>query len=219
MIVIKLSGKLFENITLIYEYINIIKKYVDKGAIVVGGGETARRYIDYAKRLGANNYFLDVIGIEASRLNAWVVVAGLGEDAYPKPAETLAEALAASASRKYVVLGGLQPGQSTSTVAALVAEALNARVLINCAGIDAVYEEDPRSNPSAKKYDEVKAADLLAILRSRALPGTYELADIWSLEILRRSKIPMYIVDGRNPKLLEGVLLGRAKPGTVVVPE
>lgn len=219
MLVLKISGKIFDEENLIKEYINIIKKHIDKGVIVTGGGETARRYIERARGLGASNYFLDLIGIEVSRLNALVLIAGLGDEAYPKPAESLAELKSALSMSRYVVLGGLQPGQSTATVASLAAEAAGARALINCSAVDAIYEDDPRRNPTAKKYDEIKASELIAMLKSRALPGTYELADVWSLEILRRSGIPMYVVDGRRPELLADVLTGRGRPGTIVLPE
>ncbi|MDT7869683.1 MAG: UMP kinase [Thermoproteus sp.] len=219
MIAVKLSGRIFDDRSLVREYVSIIKSVEEKVVVIAGGGTTARSYIEAARELGAGNYLLDVIGIEASRLNAWLIIAGLGEDVYPKPAESLGELLTALGHKRRVVMGGLQPGQSTATVAALAAEAVGARALINCANIDGIYDDDPRRNPNAKRIPTIRASELAAILRSSALPGTYELADIWSLEILRRSKIPMYIIDGRRPGLLLDVLRGGVAPGSLVLPE
>ncbi len=219
MIAIKLTGRIFDDRALVKEYAAILRSLDERAVIITGGGSTARTYIEVARELGAGNYTLDLIGIEASRLNAWLMIAGLGDEAYPKPAESLAELLAALSYKRKVVMGGLQPGQSTATVAALAAEAVGARALINCANIDGIYDDDPRRNPNARRIPVVKASELAAILRSNALPGTYELADLWSLEILKRSKIPMYVVDGRRPGLLLEILRGGSNPGSLVLPE
>ncbi|MGC8972815.1 MAG: UMP kinase [Thermoproteus sp.] len=219
MIAVKLSGRIFDDRSLVKEYASILKSVEEKAVIITGGGTIARSYIEAARELGAGNYVLDVIGIEASRLNAWLMIAGLGEDAYPKPAESLGELLTALGYKKKVIMGGLQPGQSTATVAALAAEAVGARALINCANVDGIYDDDPRRNPNARKIQVIKASELAALLKSSALPGTYELADLWSLEILRRSRIPMYIIDGRRPALLLEVLRNGANPGSLVLPE
>ncbi|MEL9990967.1 MAG: UMP kinase [Thermoproteus sp.] len=219
MIAIKLSGRIFDDKVLVKEYISTIKGLDEKTAIITGGGTTARNYIDLARELGASNYFLDLIGIEASRINAWLLIAGLGDEAYPKPAESLGEVVSALSYKKRVVLGGLQPGQSTATVAALVAEAIGARMLVNCANIDGIYDDDPKRNPNAKRIPRVKASELISLLKSSALPGTYELADLWSLEILKRSKIPMYVIDGKKPELLKALLEGGTVPGSLVLPE
>lgn len=219
MIAVKLSGRIFDDPALVREYATILSSIEEGLAIITGGGSTARRYIEAARSMGANNYFLDMIGIEASRLNAWLLVAALGPDVYPRPATSLEEVVTALGYKRKVVVGGLQPGQSTATVAALVAEAVGARMLINCANIDGVYDDDPSKNPNARKIPIVKASQLAAMLRSNALPGTYELADVWSLEVLRRSKIPMYIVDGRTPNHLLKVLREGANPGSLVLPE
>jgi uridylate kinase len=104
-----------------------------------------------------------------------------------------------------VVSGGFQPGQSTATVAALVAEAVGASALLNAANIDAVYSDDPRKNPDAKRIPELTYDEFEKILRSSSLPGGYELMDVWSLSILRRNCVTTYVFDGRRPELLEAI--------------
>ena len=60
--------------------------------IVVGGGKLARKYIDYARELGADESFLDEIGIASTRLNARLLIAALKGHAYPKVAHDIDEA-------------------------------------------------------------------------------------------------------------------------------
>ncbi len=60
--------------------------------IVVGGGGEARRYIAVSRTLGIDEGTSDEIGILITRLNANLLVAALGEKAYPKVAESHAEA-------------------------------------------------------------------------------------------------------------------------------
>jgi uridylate kinase len=114
-----------------------------------------------------------------------------------------------------VVTGGFQPGQSTATVAALVAEAVGSPVLLNAANIDAVYSDDPKKNPNAKRLPELTYDEFEKILRSSSLPGGYELMDLWSLSILRRSCITTYVFDGRRPELLEAIAKGE-NPGSKI---
>ena len=214
-VVLKLSGRVFEDEGLVYAYAKIVKNYGGKIAVVAGGGEVARRYIAVARGGGASNTFQDLLGIYASRLNALLFLSLLGEEAYPKVPVNLEEFLDAWRRYKYVVAGGFQPGQSTATVAALVAEAAGASILLNAANIDAVYDDDPRRNPNARRLSELTYDELENIVKSSALPGGYELLDMWSISILKRNCITTYILDGRKTDHLGAVLRGE-NPGSKV---
>lgn len=66
----------------IMEYANIFKKIKDEGhevAIVVGGGKTAREYIEIGRELGASESFCDELGIMATRMNAMILITALGD--------------------------------------------------------------------------------------------------------------------------------------------
>ena len=218
---LKLSGKVFDDEKLVNSYVALIRDLALSGyrlAVVAGGGSLARRYIALAEALGASRFDADRLGILVSRLNAALLASSLGGLAYPDVPGTVDELVRAwSSGVRVVVVGGFQPGQSTATVAALVAEAIRADVLVNAGWVDAVYDDDPRTNPSARRITEIAASELEALLKSRALPGTYELFDPWSLAILRRSNIPMYVVDARDPNNVTRVLMGE-NPGTLVKP-
>ena len=57
----------------------MISKSKNKFIIIVGGGKTARKYLDAAKKLGLKkNKDLDWIGIKVTRLNAQLIKEVLG---------------------------------------------------------------------------------------------------------------------------------------------
>ncbi len=211
-LVIKLSGRIFDDEELVLRYAQIIKARKDKVGVVTGGGEVARRYISVARRGGASNTFQDLLGIYASRLNALLLISLL-DNAYPRVPTNIEEFLEAWRIHQVVVSGGFQPGQSTATVAALVAEAVGASALLNAANIDAVYSDDPRKNPDAERIPELTYDEFEKILRSSSLPGGYELMDVWSLSILKRSCITTYVFDGRRPEHIEAIARGE-NPGS-----
>jgi len=211
-LVIKLSGRIFEDEELVLRYAQIIKARRDKVGVVTGGGEVARRYISVARRGGASNTFQDLLGIYASRLNALLLISLL-DNAYPRVPTNIEEFLEAWRIHQVVVSGGFQPGQSTATVAALVAEAVGASALLNAANIDAVYSDDPRKNPDAERIPELTYDEFEKILRSSSLPGGYELMDVWSLSILKRSCVTTYVFDGRRPEHIEAIARGE-NPGS-----
>ncbi|PMP95542.1 MAG: UMP kinase, partial [Nitrososphaera sp.] len=182
-------------------------------AAVAGGGSVARLYIRAARELGASEAALDQLGILITRANAELLIAALGGVAYPSVPQTLEELLAASASnRSIIVMGGLQPGQSTNAVAALAAE--RAALLVNATDVDGVYTDDPRKNPSARRLEAVGVEELTQLLSgSEHKAGTYELLDHVSLRILERSRIPTVVTS------YEGVLaaIRGEKVGTRII--
>ena len=59
-----------------------------------------------------------------------------------------------------VVMGGLKPGITTDAVAALVAERLNADLLVKGTDQEGVYDKDPRKHTDAVKLDHLTFEDL-----------------------------------------------------------
>ncbi len=68
--------------------------------VVVGGGKTAREYIDIARGLGVSEAMCDDIGIEVTRLNAKLLIAALKNDAYPEVPQNFRQALQFASSIK-----------------------------------------------------------------------------------------------------------------------
>ncbi|ABN69882.1 uridylate kinase, putative [Staphylothermus marinus F1] len=220
-LVIKITGKLFDtNASLIKKYVEIFKdlsgKY--KLAIITGGGGLARKYIGYAREIGvSSNYWLDMIGIRSAQLNAYLLISSLYPKAYPEPVNNLEELLRIMNNYEIAVLGGLIPGQSTSSVALEVAEALGVSKVIDYSAIDKVYDKDPLKYPDAKPYDKISIAKLREILRQKQLPGEYALIDLRALDIAERSKITIIITHYKKPNTIYDILRGE-NPGTIIYP-
>jgi uridylate kinase len=201
-------------------YANVIREFSKRNRLVVvtGGGSNARKYIATARELGASEFVCDQIGIHVSRLNARLLAAALGESAFPKVPESSDDLMESAGSELIIVMGGLQPGQSTNAVTALAAEAIHADLVVNATKVDGAYTADPRKDPKARKLDQVTPDELMQILSTEGFKaGEYDLMDPLALRIIKRSKIPAIIVDGRDPSNIEKALNGK-RVGTKIVP-
>jgi uridylate kinase len=214
--VIKLGGSFLlaggaPNASLLTGMATTVKSLADKGhrlVIVVGGGVVARQYVEAAAAVGANNGVKDHLGILVSRLNARLFIEALNDEktVYSEPCETLQQVRASLQLKPIVVLGGLQPGQSTTGVAALCAEYCKAERVIFCTDVDGVYDSDPKKNPAAKRLAEASYEDLRRLTSgSNALPGEYRLMDGMCLTILERSSIAAQIILGTSEAIISAV--------------
>ena len=194
----------------IKEYVPVLKKIAKQHRlfVVVGGGGEARRYIGIMRDLGIDEGTSDEIGILITRLNATMLIAALGEDAYPKVAESHAEAKKFAESGKIVVMGGITPGQTTDAVAAVLAERVGAAVFINATSVDGIYSADPRKDKKATRFDSMTPKKLLEIVGGTALgAGSNNVLDIVAARVVERSNIPLVVLDGRDPKNLPNAIL------------
>ncbi len=196
------------------EELRKLKKRFKHLVVVVGGGPIARSYINAARVLKANRSLQDILGLEAAKLNARLLIAGLGGEAYPRPPDTLEEALEQTTTGRIVVAGGFQPGQSTAMVAALLAEAINASKLLVASTVDGVYDRDPRRYPNAKLLRRLKYYELRRVLQQSVEPGHYELLDYQAISILERSCIKCVVFNGLEPRRLLEALEERT--GTII---
>ena len=119
---------------------------------------------------------------------------------------------------KVVVLGGLQPGQSTNAVAATVADMVGADLLINATNVDGVYDKDPKTHPDARLLKTVTIEELERILAEQtSKPGRYELLDKVALNIIRRSKIKTVFINAFKIDQVKAALSKREDVGTQIV--
>lgn len=185
--------------------------------IVIGGGKPAREYIALARSLGANEAQCDDIGIDVTRLNAKLLKIALGDSAYPEIAKNFQEALKFSESKKIVIMGGTEPAHSTDAVGAILAEFVDADILINLTSVDGFYDKDPKKYKDAKFYSKVTISKMLEVLDNKSMAGTYEFFDRTALDVVSRSKIKLKIANGKDPQNLLRVLKGEV--GTTVIPK
>ncbi|GFO96353.1 uridylate kinase [groundwater metagenome] len=184
--------------------------------IVTGGGKAARDYIGAARELGADEATCDFIGIEVTRLNARLLIAALGDDAYYEPPMNYKEAKNASLSGKIVVMGGVTPGQTTDAVSAVLAEYTGADLLINATAIDGVYTSDPKKNRDAKKFDSMTPQQLIeVVMKTEMVAGANSPVDLLAAKIIERSNIKTIVLNGEDPGNIVDAVSGKHK-GTVI---
>jgi uridylate kinase len=207
-VVIKLSGSIFSLPDVSKQdnndYYNTFKQYSDaltnltnyvQPIVITGGGSIARLYINFARKLGLDEASLDLLGIAISRTNAKLLIASLGNYAYPDVPQSLDEVGRFVESNKIIVSGGLHPGQSTNATSALIAEKTGASEFINATDVNGIYDSDPRKNNNAQLFDKIQVNKLLnMLLNESSMAGEYDLLDIVALKVIERSKIKTKVI-------------------------
>ena len=199
-------------------YAHVIGEISKKNSvlIVTGGGKAARDYIAVARELGADEATCDLIGIELTRLNARLLIAALGENAYYEPPLNYKEAKNASLSNKIVVMGGVTPGQTTDAVSAVLAEYTGADLLINATSIDGVYSSDPKKNRDARKFEAMTPAQLIEIvIKTEMIAGANAPIDLLAAKVIERSNIKTIVLNGEDPRNIIEAVNGKHS-GTVI---
>src|SRR5881628_2168838 len=221
--VVKLGGALFPrepNVSALKDMGKALGVFVEDGnqlVVVAGGGENARMYIATARKLGGDESTCDLLGIQITRANAELLRLALGSIASSKIPTTLSDLPHFVGSGKAVVMGGLQPGQSTNAVAALAAEITRAEILVNGTDVDGVYSEDPKKNSKAKLMRSVDAEKLLSwAMGGEVFAGLYELLDPLAIKNMQRAKMPTRFVSLADPGNILAALHGK-DTGTKVV--
>ncbi|GAC1443628.1 MAG: UMP kinase [Mycobacteriales bacterium] len=185
-------------------------------AIVVGGGnffrgaEIAQRGMDRARAdymgmLGtvmnclALQDLLEQSGVE-TRVQTAIAMGQVAEPYIPRKAIRHLE-------KGRVVIFGAGAGMpffSTDTVAAQRALEIGCKVLLMAKGIDGVYDDDPRANPDAVKFDAVSYAEVLA----RAL----RVADAAAFSLCMDNNLPIVVFnlleDGNIARAVRGEKIG-----------
>ena len=214
--VVKLGGALFHrepNVVALKEMGTVLEGFVAEGnqlVLIAGGGENARTYISAARKLGADESTCDLLGIQITRANAELLRLALGSIASSKIPTILSDLPHCVGSGKAVVMGGLQPGQSTNAVAALAAEITRAEILVNGTDVDGVYTEDPKKNPKAKLIRSVHVDKLLNwAMSGEVFAGRYELLDPLAIKIMQRARIATRFVSLRDSGNILDALQGK----------
>jgi len=211
-----------DKVEVLSEVAQYVAEFRDSGgriAVVTGGGETARRYIRMGSSIGLSKSWQDVLGINSARLNALLMAALLDDSSYLPIPRSIDDFLQGWATGKVVVMGGLQPGQSTNAVAAAIAELVNADILINATVVDGVYDKDPEKYSDAKLMKKVSISQLKKYLKQSYLPGKYELLDPIALNIVERSCLKVIFLNALKPHLIQEALKGNYGVGTLLTHE
>lgn len=223
-IVIKLTGHLLDpsgDYNELISLINFIKKdHLDNKRIyylVVGGGQYARTLIENLRKHGVNEYLLDKIGIETSRIHALFISYLLRPHVHEHIPRSIEEAVLLDMSKETnLVMGGLYPGFSTNAVSAMLVKAVNADVLLTMSRGGGLFDKNPEKYPDAKLIKEADISlvnEILGVYNERA--GHYPLLDKTSIKVIAENKINTYII----PPTLQALkkILNNKNPGTHIV--
>ncbi|HIF73391.1 MAG TPA: UMP kinase [Dehalococcoidia bacterium] len=193
-----------------------IKSIVDLGVevgVVVGGGNIWRG-ADYEQR-GMDRSTADFAGMLATIMNALalqdalesaqVTVRTQSAIAMPSVAEPYIRRRAIrhlEKGRVVIFAGGTgNPYMTTDTAAALRALEIGASALIMAKnGVDGLYDSDPMTNESAKKYDHLSHHEALS-QRLQALDST-------ALSLCMDNSLPIVVFDIFKPGNLKAILSG-----------
>ena len=183
---------------------------------VVGGGSPERIYQEAYRNLSKNpdNDEADWIGIMATRLNAQLIKAIMGEwcvqDVVYDP--TKVEPLIG----RVLVASGWKPGFSSDYDAVILAERFQSDSVINLSNIEKVYTDDPKKNPNAKAIDSISWADFTAMIGDEWTPGKNVPFDPVASRHAAKIGLKVICAAGRNIANLKNILEGKDFTGTTV---
>jgi uridylate kinase len=109
-----------------------------------------------------------------------------------------------------VVIFGAGTGNpyfSTDTAAALRATEIEANVVIKATKVDGVYESDPKKNPDAKKFEQLKYIEVLNL--------RLEVMDSTAISLCMENHLPILVLNLWDPTALSRALNGE-RVGTLV---
>jgi len=203
-IVISLGGSVLNeelnNITFLKGFIKLIKGYLNhKFVIFCGGGDIARKYIKYGRKLSLNSKSLDWIGIYATRLNA-IMLKNLFLD-YSNKEILINPTKSVKFDKNIVLAAGWKPGWSTDYDAVLVAKKIKADKLINITNISHVFDKDPKKFKNAKKIKKIRWKKFRQIVGSEWTPGLNMPFDPIASKEAEKSKIKVMIINNDLSKL------------------
>jgi uridylate kinase len=196
----------------------VISDFIKKGnrlIIVCGGGKTARKYCEAAKKIGkVSDEELDWIGIKATILNAELVKFMFGKSAYERVVNEPNKKIVTD--KKITIASGWKPGWSTDYDAVLLAKQFGAKKIINLSNIEYVYDKDPNRFSSAKKIENISWNDFRKIVGTRWKPGSNLPFDPIAAKLAKQLKLKVIIAKGTDIANLKKILNNKKFRGTVI---
>jgi len=221
-IVLRIGGSVVAsplNPALISGYVDLLKDLKKQGhdvAVVIGGGALAREFIEGAKDIGLDEEAQDEIAISVSRIFAQLLLKKLGKLGCETIPLTIKDAVRCLREGKIAVMGGLRPGMTTDTVAALIVEQTNASLLIKATDQEGIYNKDPRNYEDAVKLDHLSFRDLSSVFaENKHKAGIHQIIDPEAVKILKNTQVRVVVVNGFKPENVLAVVHGN-RIGTMI---
>lgn len=218
-IILKISGEALkdnknnvanENLNIILETINLLKKYNHQVAIVIGGGNFFR---------GRENTHMDVItrdtiGMIGTIMNALYIKDYLEKNMLKTSISTpfsfpelIGELSKEEIKHKFdngevIIFGGGvgKSGYSTDSGVILASDMVDADFIIKMTNVDGVYDSDPRINPNAKKIDKLTYKEILN--------NKYNVMDLYAIKEAMNRNIKILVLNFKDYKKVENYFNG-----------
>lgn len=187
-------------------------------AVVVGGGNIFRGMKNSAK-LGMDQASGDYVGMLATVMNAVVLQCALKKIEVDCRVQTaiainqIGEPYLRHRAIRHLEKGRVvifaagtgNPFFTTDTASALRASEINAEVMLMAKnGVDGVYNDDPRVNPNAKKYDKISYDEIIK--------KDLKVMDTSACALCKQNNIPINVFDfkaqGSLVKIMNGENVG-----------
>jgi uridylate kinase len=187
--------------------------------IVVGGGNIFRGASGVGQ--GVERATGDYMGMLATVINALALqdaLEKLGVATRVQSAITMSQVAEPFIRRRavrhlekdrVVIFGGGtgNPYFSTDTAAALRANEIGAEVILKATKVDGIYDSDPKTNPKARRYNQISYAE--------ALGKRLKVMDSTAFSLCMDNKMPIIVFDLFKAHNLKRVVLGE-RVGTLV---
>ena len=188
-------------------------------AVVVGGGNIWRGLA--ASHRGMNRATADYMGMLATVINGMALMSGLEDIGVTTRVQTAIEMNNVAEpfilrralhhlEKGYVVIfvaGTGNPFFSTDTTAALRANEIGADAILKATKVDGIYDADPKTNPGAKKFDQLTFSD--------ALQRRLQVMDSTAFSLCMDNKMPIVVFDMSEPSNIKRAVFGEPV-GTLV---
>ncbi|MFH1426391.1 MAG: UMP kinase [Candidatus Kerfeldbacteria bacterium] len=183
--------------------------------IFVGGGSTARKYMEGASEAAQlTDEQRDWLGIHASHLNAHLLKMIFGADAAEKVINDPTQPVA---FENLVTVGaGWKPGWSTDYDAVQVAASNGIDRVVNLSNIKYVYDADPKDNPEAKPIMDIAWPEFRKIVGNEWKPGLSMPFDPIAAKLAEEKGIEVVIADGTDIDNIGTILDGKEFSGTLI---
>jgi len=203
------------NVRFLKELKKILLAYSKRNKVVVvcGGGFIAREYINALK--DKNEYVKDLIGLEATIMNAKLVASFLGNKCNQEIPIKLEEVQDMLKSFNLVVAAGFQPGSTSDGTAAVIADYLDSKLFINYTNVKGLYTKDPKLK-GAKFVSKITHKDFYKsyISKFNEEPGQHFILDSLAAKICRNADIDVVVMTKLSN--LEKCLKRKKFVGTIV---
>ena len=198
---------------------NEIKSIYEQGvqvAVVVGGGNIFRGMKNSAK-LGMDRASGDYVGMLATVMNAVVLQCALKKINVECRVQTaiamnqIAEPYVRHRAIRHLEKGRVvifaagtgNPFFTTDTASALRASEIDAEVMLMAKnGVDGVYSDDPKTNPEARKIDNMSYDDIIK--------NELKIMDTSACALCKQNKIPIIVFDFKAKGSLVRIMNGEA---------